>query len=113
MKKRKEVRPWGEFKQFTHDEKTTVKIITVKPRQRFSLQYHKNRREFWKFLDNPAVVTIGSKSFKAEKGDEFVIPKKTKHRVQALNKEVNFLEISFGKFNEKDVIRLEDDYGRK
>jgi len=112
MKKYTEKRPWGQFQQFTHNEKSTLKIITIKPKQRLSLQYHKNRKEFWKFLDNPAKVTIGKRTIKVKKNQEVIIPKKTAHRVQALNKPVSFLEIAFGNFDEKDNIRLKDDYGR-
>jgi len=112
MKKDVTKKPWGSFEEFTHNKKSTVKILTVKPKQRFSLQYHKNRKEFWKLLDNPAKITIGNNTLKAKKDDEFTIPKKTNHRIQALGKEVNVLEISFGTFNEKDIVRLEDDYGR-
>ena len=112
MKKINEKRPWGGFEQFTLNEISTVKILTIKPKQKFSLQYHNNRKEFWRFLDNPAKVTLGKKIFKVKKGDEIVIPKKTNHRIEAYSKTVRVLEISFGKFNEKDIVRLEDKYGR-
>lgn len=112
MKKYVEKRPWGKFEQFTHNEKSTVKIVTINPKQKLSLQYHTHRKEFIKFLDNPAKVTIGKKTIKVKKGQEIIIPRKTKHRIEALNKHVSFLEISFGKFKEEDIVRLEDDYGR-
>ena len=108
-----EERPWGGFEQFTLNEKSTVKILTIKAGKRFSLQYHKKREEFWRFLDNPATVTLGNKTFMAKTGDEFFIKKETNHRIQALKKTVRVLEISFGKFNEKDIARIGDDYHRK
>ena len=107
-----EKREWGSFERFTLNESSTVKILTVNPKKRFSLQYHNDRKEFWKFLDNPAKVTIGKRTFKAKKGDEITVNKKTLHRVEAYSKPVRILEISFGKFNEKDVKRLKDDFGR-
>lgn len=112
MKKYTEKRPWGKFEQFTHNEKSTVKIITVNPKQRLSLQYHKKRKEFWRFLDNPAKVTIGKKTIRVKKGQEVVIPKKTLHTVEAFNKPVRFLEIAFGNFDEDDIVRIKDIYGR-
>lgn len=112
MKRQKEVRPWGQFERFTLNEISTVKIITVKPKQKLSVQYHNKRREFWRFLDNRAKVTLGKKIFRVKKGDEVVVPKKTVHSVEALSKPVSFLEIAFGKFDEKDIVRLEDKYGR-
>ena len=112
MKKYVEKRPWGKFEQFTHNEKTTVKIITVNPKQKLSLQYHNKRKEFWRFLDNPAKITIGKKIIKVKAGSEFIIRKKTLHTVEALNKPVRFLEIAYGNFDEKDIVRIEDRYGR-
>ena len=106
-------RPWGKFERFTLNEKTTVKIITVKPKQRFSLQTHSKRKEFWKFLDNEAKVTIGNKTFKVKKGESVLVKPKQMHRVEALSKPVSFLEIAFGNFSESDIKRLSDDYGRK
>ena len=112
MKKYSEKRPWGGFEQFTINELSTVKILTVKAGKRFSLQFHNDRKEFWKFLDNPAMITLGKKTFKVKKGDEFLIPKETNHRIEAYSKPVRVLEISFDKFDEKDIVRLEDKYGR-
>lgn len=112
MKRQKEVRPWGMFERFTLNEISTVKIITVKPKQKLSVQYHHKRREFWRILEGTAKVTLGNKTFKAKAGDEIVIPKKTVHAIEALSKTVKFMEIAFGKFDEKDIVRLEDRYGR-
>ena len=112
MKKYKEKRPWGGFEQFILNEKSTVKILTINPKQQFSLQFHKKRTEFWRFLEGNAKVTIGRKKFRAKKGDEFLIKPKTLHRIEALSKQVKVLEISLGTFNEKDIVRIEDVYGR-
>ncbi len=112
MKKYVEKRPWGGFERFTLNEISTVKILTIKPKQKLSLQYHNKRREFWKFLDNPAKLTIGRKTFRVKKGDEIIIPIKTGHRIEAYSKPVKVLEISLGKFDEKDIKRTEDIYGR-
>ena len=112
MKKHTERRPWGGFERFTFNEKSTIKILTINKGKRFSLQYHKNRSEFWKVLDNDVKITLGKKTFKAKKNDEIFIPKKTLHRAEGLSKTVHILEISFGKFDEKDIVRIEDDYGR-
>jgi mannose-1-phosphate guanylyltransferase/mannose-1-phosphate guanylyltransferase/mannose-6-phosphate isomerase len=112
MNREKEERPWGKFERFTLNEISTVKIITVNPKQKLSIQYHHKREEFWRFLDNPARVTLGDKTIDVKEGDEVVIPKKTIHAVEALSKPVRFLEIAFGKFDEGDIVRLEDRYGR-
>lgn len=108
---KKEDRPWGSFKQFVKNKKCTVKIIEVKPKQELSLQYHKKRKEMWYFL-TPGIVQIGLKKRKVKKGEIVKIGKWTAHRIIAGNKKVLILEISFGKFSERDEIRIEDKYGR-
>ncbi len=112
MKKYQEKRPWGGFEQFTLNEISTVKILTIKAKKRLSLQKHKNRKEFWRVLDNPVKVTIGDKEIVGKKGDEFMINKNTNHRLEGLESEGHILEIAFGKFDEKDIIRIDDDFGR-
>ena len=47
-----EERPWGNFRQFSHNELSTVKIISINPNSSLSLQYHNNRSEFWKIIKN-------------------------------------------------------------
>ena len=105
-------RPWGMFENLIQNNKCTVKILTVYTGKRFSLQYHKHRDENWVFLDNPARVTIGNKIKIMRRGDEAFIPRNTKHRIEALSKRVRVLEISTGRFNENDITRVEDDFGR-
>jgi len=104
-------RPWGNFKQFTLNEKSTVKILTVKPNQTLSLQKHRKREEKWYFLTD-GYVELGNKEKKIKKGETITVRKMQSHRVFAKGKTVKFLEISYGTFNEKDEIRLEDKYGR-
>lgn len=107
-----EKRPWGAFTKFADNEKVTVKIITVNPGQAFSLQTHSHRDEFWKIISGNGTVVIGDESFPVESGKEFDIPRNTKHRLTAGDTEVMFLEIARGEFDEQDIVRLEDNYGR-
>jgi len=105
-------RPWGDFKQFVLNEKCTVKILIVKPGQILSLQKHKKRKEQWYFLTD-GWVQLGMKKKKIKKGEIVNIPKMRAHRLFAKKNKVEVLEISYGTFDEKDEIRLEDVYGRK
>jgi len=110
--KYEEKRPWGKFERFTLNRLSTVKIITVEPEQQLSLQLHHNREEFWRILSGEAEVIVGEETVKAKKDSEFFIPKETKHSIKTGDSRVEFLEISFGQFDERDEIRLEDKYGR-
>jgi mannose-6-phosphate isomerase len=105
-------KPWGDFEEFTFNQRSTVKILEVNPNQVLSLQKHKKRKEVWHFL-TPGYVQIGNKKRKVNEGELVIINKNTPHRLYAKSKEVKVLEISFGKFSENDEIRLEDKYGRK
>jgi mannose-6-phosphate isomerase-like protein (cupin superfamily) len=108
----KDVRPWGQFERFTLNENSTVKIITVSAGEEFSLQTHANRDEFWRIVSGDGTLTIGEENHEASVGDEFFIPKGTAHRAQGGPEGLVFLEIAFGEFDESDIVRLEDDYGR-
>ncbi len=105
-------RPWGQFKQFTHNEPATVKILTVEPHQELSLQYHEHRKEFWQVLSGSGIIQIEDERIPAKKGDEFTILEGQKHRIIAESEQLEVLEISYGEFDENDIVRLEDKYGR-
>jgi mannose-6-phosphate isomerase len=105
-------RPWGIFKQFVLNEKCTVKILEVKPNQELSLQSHKNRKEMWYFLTK-GIVQVENKRKNVGKNKIVQINKNIPHRLIAGKNKVEVLEISFGNFNEKDEVRLEDTYNRK
>jgi len=108
----KEVKkPWGSFKQFVLNKKCTVKLLVLKPKQELSLQVHRKRSEIWYFFGR-AVVQLGKRKIKVSKGKIIRIPKNTPHRIKAGKEKVKILEISLGKFSERDEKRLEDKYGR-
>lgn len=107
-----DIRPWGSFRQFTHNEPSTVKIIDVKKQQRLSLQYHNHRNEFWVVLLGNPRITVADKIIDASPGDEFSVPTKAVHRIEAPKNDSRILEIAFGNFDEDDIVRLEDAYGR-
>ena len=107
-----DTRPWGSFRQFTENESSTIKIISVNTGQKLSLQYHKKRSEFWVVLAGNPSITIGETTIAAKKGDEFSIPKETIHRIGAPDNDVEILEIASGEFDENDIVRLDDAYGR-
>ena len=108
----KEVRPWGDFERFTLNEQTTVKIITVNAGEAFSLQTHEKRDEFWRVLKGSGVIRLGEEDHEAHEGDVFYTPRHTKHRALGGPEGLTFLEIAFGEFDENDIKRLDDRYGR-
>lgn len=106
-------RPWGGFEQFVHNEAVTVKIITVAPLQRLSLQRHTQRDELWQVIDGPADVEVEGQARSVHAGGRAWIPRGSTHRLGNPGTEaVRVLEIAFGHFDEDDIERLVDDYDR-
>jgi len=106
-------RPWGSFQQFVSNERVTVKIITVEPGHRLSLQTHSHRGEFWQVLDVPIEVTVAERTWSAQPGESVWVPCHAEHRMANKGDSAGrLLEIAFGDFDEADIVRLEDDYAR-
>ena len=107
-----EERPWGGFTRFIENTPVTVKLITVKATEQFSLQYHEKRDEFWHVISGEGMAIVGQETKIAKPGDEFFITRGTQHRFTAGSSDVTFLELAFGEFDENEIVRVEDKYGR-
>ena len=106
-------RPWGQFQQLVSNQTVTVKIITVEPGHRLSLQTHENRGEFWQVLDVPIEVTVGERTWEAQVGESVWVPQGAVHRMANKgDRPGRLLEVAYGDFDEADIVRLEDDYAR-
>lgn len=107
-------RPWGSFKQFASNRHCTVNLMTVMPGKRLSLQSHTGRAELWIVIDEGAVIQVGDTVSTCRAGDEFWIPPKASHRLSCRSdKPVRVLEVSFGDWQQEDITRYADDYGRQ
>jgi mannose-6-phosphate isomerase len=60
-----------------------------------------------------ARVQVDNRTYILKEGQTIEIPKNTRHRVEAKQTRCVILEISYGMFDEEDIVRLEDDYKRK
>lgn len=107
-----EERPWGSFRKFTDNVISTVKIITVNPNKKLSLQSHNKRAEFWKVIGGSGIFEIDGNKYEVRVGDEYKIPVGILHRITAKEEGLSVLEIATGEFYEDDIVRYEDDYGR-
>lgn len=106
-----DIRPWGKFEKFNENEACTVKLIYINSNSRLSLQYHQHRWEFWKLVKGTAEVELDNNKIVLKEGDNIKVDTGVKHRIKA-NENCVLLEISYGKFDENDITRIEDDYGR-
>ena len=108
-------RPWGSFETIDQGEHFQVKRITVKPGEKLSLQKHRHRAEHWVVVGGTAVVTRGGESFLLRENESTYIPPGTVHRLENAGEEpLHLIEVQSGSYlGEDDIIRLDDDYGRK
>ena len=56
-------RPWGNFRQLTHNSSSTVKIHKIKPGEATSWQSHAKRSEFWYIVSGDGQVLIEDKKY--------------------------------------------------
>lgn len=101
------------------------KILLVAPGKRLSLQYHHRRAEWWRALEGPVSVSLGDHPSRLSErvllpGAVIYIPVSALHRVRSVGR-------SWGRIaeiwehagddgtpsDEDDIVRLEDDYGRR
>jgi mannose-1-phosphate guanylyltransferase/mannose-6-phosphate isomerase len=109
-------KPWGHFHQYALNAKCTVKILACSPGQKLSLQRHSKRDELWVALDGRAFVELNGETIFPSEGQEIWLPCGCTHRLgckESADGQARILEVSFGDFDEGDIERLEDDYGRK
>lgn len=108
-----DIRPWGKFRAYPYESGSAVKIVTVRPGQALSLQYHERRAEFWIALDSGLEVTIDNKTWRPGENEEIFIPRKALHRVRCLGPlPARIMEIWIGDPDESDIVRVQDDYVR-
>lgn len=91
-----------------------MKIIHVYARSRLSLQYHRHRTEEWYCLSGRAYALLKRhgrlEEVPLEKDSSVVVPQMTIHRLGCKEEGAEILEVSKGRFDEADIVRLEDDY---
>lgn len=108
------IRPWGSFRIIETHESFQIKLLTVNPNSRLSLQSHEFRAEHWYVIQGNAKVEVDHEIIELLPGESVQIPSQSRHRVTALGDiPLIFVEIQTGiSFDENDIIRYEDDYGR-
>ncbi|MBT4485718.1 MAG: phosphomannose isomerase type II C-terminal cupin domain [Candidatus Latescibacteria bacterium] len=107
-------RPWGNYQVLSDEPDHKVKRIVVYPGKRLSLQKHKHRAEHWYIVSGEAIVTLDERQIPLEKGSAVDIPLEAVHRIMNPGTEnLVFIEVQTGdSFDEDDIERLEDDFGR-
>jgi mannose-6-phosphate isomerase-like protein (cupin superfamily) len=108
-------RPWGSYQTLAIATGYQVKIITIVPKGRLSLQKHQHRSEHWIVAYGNPTLTL--EDVKREyRVDEYIyIPQGALHRIENFsNENCVLVEVQIGGYlGEDDIIRIEDVYGRE
>ncbi|WP_092139384.1 mannose-1-phosphate guanylyltransferase/mannose-6-phosphate isomerase [Cupriavidus sp. YR651] len=112
---RKVHRPWGCYDSIDHGERFQVKRIVVEPGASLSLQMHYHRAEHWVVVRGTARVTCGESVSILSENQSTYIPIGTLHRLENPGKTpLEIIEVQSGAYlGEDDIVRFEDNYGRK
>ncbi|WP_339777575.1 mannose-1-phosphate guanylyltransferase/mannose-6-phosphate isomerase [uncultured Thalassospira sp.] len=107
-------RPWGKYDSVDIGERYQVKRITVKPREKLSVQMHHHRAEHWIVVRGTAKVTIGKKTVLLSENQSTYIPLGEVHALENPGViPLEIIEVQSGSYlGEDDIIRFEDRYGR-
>jgi mannose-6-phosphate isomerase len=107
-------RPWGSYNVLADEADFKVKKIQVRPGKRLSYQRHSHRAEHWFVVSGTGHVVLDGKVTPVNSGSIADVPKGAAHRIENTgNDDLVFIEVQHGdSFEEEDIVRLEDDFGR-
>jgi mannose-6-phosphate isomerase-like protein (cupin superfamily) len=110
-----EERPWGNYTVLYTDENCQVKKLVINPGKRISLQSHKFRAEHWFIVSGQGIAELDDVEKQVNPGDSIDVPIGSKHRILCSSAEpLVFVEVQTGSsFAEVDIVRYEDDFGRR
>ena len=108
-------RPWGTYQTLALETGFQIKILTVNPGGKLSLQRHFKRAEHWVVVKGDPTITIGETEKKYPVDSAVYIPLQAKHRIQNhTDSECILVEVQVGNYlGEDDIERIEDVYGRE
>lgn len=111
---RKVHRPWGNYDSIDHGERYQVKLITVAPGAKLSIQMHHHRAEHWIVVSGTAKVLNGTTETLLTENQSTYIPIGAIHALENPGKiPLNLIEVQSGAYlGEDDIVRLKDSYGR-
>lgn len=107
-----EDRPWGNFVVHDEDEGWALKTLELYPGQMTSLQTHSKRTEHWVLVEGSATVSTGEMEWPLTPFNAVRIAKGAAHRLIGGPEGAIVVEVIEGEYDEEDIVRLQDKYGR-
>lgn len=107
-------RPWGGYKVHEEEDGWALKTLQFLPNEETSLQSHEKRDEYWFLVEGSAKVDLG------DAGEFDMVPfishvmvnRTAKHRIKAGPQGAVIVEVMRGEYDENDITRFDDKYGR-
>ncbi|MHB1104191.1 MAG: mannose-1-phosphate guanylyltransferase/mannose-6-phosphate isomerase [Devosia sp.] len=108
-------RPWGGYSSILAGDRFQVKRLFVKPGKKLSLQKHHHRSEHWVVVRGTAEVTLDGAITMLSENESIYLPLGCTHRLANPGKILlELIEVQTGSYlGEDDIIRIEDEFGRK
>lgn len=103
-------KPWGREIWLCVEKEYAGKILEIKKGCRTSLQYHNKKKESMHVLKGELKITYPDGEKLLKEGESITIHPGERHRLCAV-KDLILIEVSTPELD--DVVRLEDDHGRK
>jgi mannose-1-phosphate guanylyltransferase / mannose-6-phosphate isomerase len=107
-------RPWGFFETLNLGPRFQVKLLSVKPGAKLSMQMHHHRSEHWVVVHGTAEVTIGTEQKLVYENQSVYIVAGQWHRLHNPGKTpLELIEVQLGSYlGEDDIVRADDVYNR-
>lgn len=108
-------RPWGYYHSIDQGERYKTKRIVVNPGAKLSMQKHHHRSEHWVVVKGTALVTKGEEQMLLTENQSTYIPLGVIHCLENPGViPLEIIEVQSGSYlEEDDIVRLNDQYGRK
>ncbi len=108
-------RSWGGYSLVLNSEQFQVKRLFVKSGKQLSIQKHHHRSKHWVVVRGTAKVQLGEETLILRENKSIYIPQGTIYRLGNHGEiPLEIIEVQTGSyFGEEDIIRIDDEFGRK
>ena len=104
-------KPWGYEEILETSPKYTVKRLFMKKGHQCSFQYHEYKQETVTGVSGNLTIFWGDSEIILRPGESITLKPFQKHRMIAKDEDCLYMECSTSELD--DVVRIQDDYGRK
>lgn len=100
---------WGRRIRIFQDDHTLTTVLYLEPNKRCSWHYHNTRTDqFFVISGKMGVKTDKKYTTILTEGQSFTVEPGVKHEFQTYDKEAVVIEISYTKYDDSDIHRIED-----